>query len=89
MYRRGITAQPVLNGYCGDYEYGMDNSVVFSPEFNYFQQNDIATSTVPISTTTTASSTQRLTETTTNSQKFLRNNLLIFIFPWLLIKFLL
>ena len=36
MNRRGISAQPVLNGYCGDYEYGMEKSVVLAPEFNYF-----------------------------------------------------
>ena len=36
LIRRGISAQPVLNGYCGDYEYGMDRSVFLLPEFNYF-----------------------------------------------------
>jgi hypothetical protein len=25
----------VLNGYCGDYEYGMENSVIYHPDFNY------------------------------------------------------
>lgn len=33
--RRGIPATPVLNGYCGDYEYGMENSVIYEPVFNY------------------------------------------------------
>jgi len=35
LLRRGIPASPVLNGYCGDYEYGMEKSVIFDPEFNY------------------------------------------------------
>ena len=35
LLRRGIAAAPVLNGYCGDYEYGMAKSVIFDPEFNY------------------------------------------------------
>lgn len=35
LLRRGIAAAPVLNGYCGNYEYGMANSVIFDPEFNY------------------------------------------------------
>lgn len=35
MLRRGISANPVLNGYCGDYEYGMEKSVVFESVFNY------------------------------------------------------
>lgn len=33
--RRGIAAAPVLNGFCGDYEYGMEKSVIFDQEFNY------------------------------------------------------
>lgn len=33
--RRGIVAAPVLNGYCGDYEYGMEKSNIFDPVFNY------------------------------------------------------
>jgi hypothetical protein len=45
--RRGITAQPVLNGFCGDYEYGMENSVVLSPEFNYFADTEAKYSTLP------------------------------------------
>lgn len=35
FYSRGISANPVLNGYCGEYEYGMDKSVVFEEKFNY------------------------------------------------------
>ena len=35
LLRRGIPATPVLNGYCGDYEYGMEKSVIFEPVFNY------------------------------------------------------
>jgi hypothetical protein len=33
--RRGIPATPVLNGFCGDYEYGMDKSVIYESVFNY------------------------------------------------------
>lgn len=35
LLRRGIAAAPILNGYCGDYEYGMKNSVVHNKAFNY------------------------------------------------------
>jgi len=35
LLRRGIPASPVLNGYCGDYEYGMEKSVIFDKSFNY------------------------------------------------------
>lgn len=35
LVRRGIPAAPILNGYCGDYEYGMEKSVIYEPEFNY------------------------------------------------------
>ncbi len=27
LLRRGISAAPILNGYCGDYEYGMERSI--------------------------------------------------------------
>jgi len=40
MLRRGINAQPVLNGYCGDYEYGMEKSNAFAKEFSYGWPND-------------------------------------------------
>lgn len=35
LLRRGIAAAPVLNGFCGDYEYGMKKSVIYDPVFNY------------------------------------------------------
>ncbi len=35
LLRRGIPATPVLNGFCGDYEYGMNKSVIYEPVFNY------------------------------------------------------
>jgi len=35
LLRRGVPATPVLNGFCGDYEYGMEKSVVYEPVFNY------------------------------------------------------
>ena len=33
--RRGIPAQPILNGYCGSYEQGMSRSMIDDPMFNY------------------------------------------------------
>ena len=36
MLRRGIGAAPILNGYCGDYEIGMEKSLINEPEFNYY-----------------------------------------------------
>jgi len=35
LLRRGIQAQPVLNGYCGGYEYGMAESNAFDRAFTY------------------------------------------------------
>lgn len=35
LLRRGIAAQPVLNGFCGSYEYGMKNSNIYSKSFTY------------------------------------------------------
>ncbi|CAF4782043.1 unnamed protein product, partial [Rotaria socialis] len=32
---RGIPAQPILNGYCGNYEVGMTRSMVNDLAFNY------------------------------------------------------
>ncbi len=33
--RRGIPAQPILNGYCGSYELGMPRSMINHPAFNH------------------------------------------------------
>ncbi|CAF4682092.1 unnamed protein product, partial [Rotaria sp. Silwood1] len=35
LLRRGIPAQPILNGYCGNYELGMLKSMINHPSFNY------------------------------------------------------
>jgi hypothetical protein len=35
LLRRGIPAQPILNGYCGNYEVGMPKSMINHPAFNY------------------------------------------------------
>ncbi len=35
LVRRGIPAQPILNGYCGNYELGMPRSMINYPAFNY------------------------------------------------------
>ncbi|CAF0777561.1 unnamed protein product [Adineta steineri] len=35
LLRRGIPAQPILNGYCGNYELGMAKSMINHPAFNY------------------------------------------------------
>jgi hexosaminidase len=40
MLRRGVDAQPILNGYCGDYEAFFENSLLNHPFFNYFLQKD-------------------------------------------------
>ncbi len=34
LERRGIAAQPILNGYCGSYEYGMDKSAFTANQLN-------------------------------------------------------
>jgi hypothetical protein len=41
LLRRGISTPPVLNGYCGNYEVGMLNSVVDEPVFNYYNKFDL------------------------------------------------
>ncbi|CAF0755837.1 unnamed protein product [Rotaria sordida] len=35
LLRRGIPAQPILPGYCGNYELGMPKSMINHPAFNY------------------------------------------------------
>lgn len=40
MLRRGIDAQPILNGYCGDYEAFFENSLLNHPLFNYFNEKN-------------------------------------------------
>ncbi|CAF0888569.1 unnamed protein product [Adineta ricciae] len=35
LLRRGIPAQPILNGHCGNYEVGMPKSLINHPIFNY------------------------------------------------------
>lgn len=59
LARRGIPAQPILNGYCGSYELGMPRSMINHPAFNY--EHPIWNDT----TTTTAQETS--TEVTTMS----------------------
>jgi len=34
-FRRGIPAQPILDGFCGNYELGMPRSAINYPAFNY------------------------------------------------------
>ncbi|CAF2127840.1 unnamed protein product [Rotaria magnacalcarata] len=47
LLRRGIPAQPILNGYCGNYELSMPNAMINDPAFNY----DISPATDLITTT--------------------------------------
>ena len=57
--RRGIPAQPILNGYCGNYELGMGRSMIDYPAFNYENSNSndsTTTSTLPQSSTDRSSS---------------------------------
>lgn len=49
LLRRGVPAAPVLNGYCGDYEYGMEKSVIFEPEFNYGWPNSKNNASIKLS----------------------------------------
>ena len=44
LLRRGIPAAPVLNGFCGDYEVGMQNSVVLEGVFNYYDEQNNSSS---------------------------------------------
>ncbi|CAF1110759.1 unnamed protein product [Rotaria sordida] len=44
LLRRGIPAQPILNGYCGNYDLGMSKSMINHPLFNY--DNPIWTETI-------------------------------------------
>ncbi|CAF2741185.1 unnamed protein product [Rotaria sp. Silwood2] len=53
LLRRGIPAQPILSGYCGNYELGMPESMINDPAFNY----ENYTSTNWITTVTRLSST--------------------------------
>ncbi|CAF4009966.1 unnamed protein product, partial [Rotaria sp. Silwood1] len=54
LLRRGIPAQPILNGYCGNYELGMPESMINDPAFNY-------------ETSTTINSTAISTQSSTDS----------------------
>jgi hypothetical protein len=58
--RRGIPAQPILNGYCGSYEPGMPRSMINYPAFNYevpVWDNSTTTSTSTSTSTSMATST--------------------------------
>ncbi|CAF2080070.1 unnamed protein product [Rotaria magnacalcarata] len=48
LLRRGIPAQPILNGYCGNYELSMPNSMINDPAFNYdiSPATDLTTTTI-------------------------------------------
>ncbi|KAI3388502.1 hypothetical protein SNEBB_000296 [Seison nebaliae] len=38
LLRRGINAQPILNGFCGDYEFGMENSLIENDKVTFMRQ---------------------------------------------------
>ena len=57
--RRGIPAQPLLNGYCGNYEAGMARSMINDPIFNYDNADSSNSSTTPSDLTTARSTTPR------------------------------
>ncbi|CAF4199305.1 unnamed protein product, partial [Adineta steineri] len=63
LLRRGIPAQPLLNGYCGNYELGMPRSMVNHPAFNYENPVWVVTTTAA-STQTITSSGQTITSNT-------------------------
>ena len=63
--RRGIPAQPILNGYCGNYEPGMAKSMINDPIFNYEDIDliDLSTAaTLPGRTSTLSASTPVYTD---------------------------
>ncbi|CAF0814156.1 unnamed protein product [Adineta ricciae] len=52
LLRRGIPAQPLLNGYCGNYELGMGRSMINYPAFNYENSNSNDSTTTAATTAT-------------------------------------
>ncbi|CAF4257005.1 unnamed protein product, partial [Adineta steineri] len=54
LLRRGIPAQPILPGYCGNYELGMARSMIDDPAFNYQESTWIDVIT-PLPSTAAAS----------------------------------
>ncbi|CAF3359119.1 unnamed protein product [Rotaria sp. Silwood1] len=52
LLRRGIPAQPILNGYCGNYELGMPESMINDPAFNYETSTTISSTTISTQSST-------------------------------------
>ena len=68
-FRRGIPAQPILNGYCGSYDMGMPRSMINYPAFNYENPawNTSTTTAVTMSSTTTTVTISSISTTVTTS----------------------
>jgi hypothetical protein len=62
LLRRGIPAQPILNGYCGNYEVGMPKSMINHPAFNYENRNwiNLTTTSAPITQMSSPSIVSRI-----------------------------
>ena len=54
-FRRGIPAQPILPGYCGDYDVGMINSMINYPAFNH-EESDWVDVVTPMTRSTSTTS---------------------------------
>ncbi|CAF3354484.1 unnamed protein product [Rotaria sp. Silwood1] len=54
LLRRGIPAQPILTGYCGNYELGMPESMINDPAFNYETSTTINSTTISTQSSTTS-----------------------------------
>ena len=77
--RRGIPAQPILNGYCGNYEPGMAKSMINDPAFNYEDVDliDLSTAaTLPARTSTLLEFTPIYTDQPKSSAKGLSSTFL-------------
>ncbi|CAF4228716.1 unnamed protein product, partial [Rotaria sp. Silwood2] len=56
LLRRGIPAQPILGGYCGNYELGMPESMINDPAFNYENYTPTNSTTTSTQSSTNSSS---------------------------------
>ncbi|UJR22803.1 hypothetical protein I4U23_025834 [Adineta vaga] len=70
LLRRGIPAQPILNGHCGNYESGMSKSMINHPAFNYENPAWISTTISP-----SPSSGKILASLSSSSMKLMNNNI--------------
>lgn len=80
--RRGIPAQPILNGYCGNYEPNMPKSMMNDPAFNYDSDVPVVSTTPPSQTTVSTG----INTSTSGSSRFFDTGLLVGLFvPFILL----